>query len=530
MEWSFDTTDATRVGEVRRAVLGYLDRHAQPGSPLRIAELAYDELVGNASRYAPGPVQVQVDWSEPRPVLHVRDTGPGFRLTDAVSEEARGGLRLLTKVAGPVHLSPDRDHGAAVSLQLPLLRALEPPVPVSPGPDSSLAPAADQVASDGTVGRDAYLGALVVHLAATVDQTHGPAAAQAAVTAAGTSVGSRIEREYRRARALTDRLTPQQVADLLVSLEAAVGGDFSTVSVSDDEIVLRNRRCPFGAAVRTAPSLCRTTSSVFAGIAARGTGHGDVTLEERIAVGDPQCRVVVSLRPRRPEQAASSSADLRGERLRAVLAEDTAFLREPLLHVLADGGVDVVAQCDSAREVLDRVRTYRPDVAVVDLREDRTPAALEVARTVRREHPATGVVVLAEHVDVDSARHLLETASTGVGYLLKDRIADVDDFVHQVRAVAADGTAIDAEVLAGVARLDAGRHALDDLTAREGDVLRLLAEGLDNDGIAERLVVTKRAVEKHVSSIFLKLDLPPSTGGQRRVLAALAYRRHRSGT
>lgn len=529
MEWFLSTTDPSRVSDVRREVLSYLERHAQPGSQLRIAELAFDELVDNACRYAPGPVWVQVDWSDPQPVLHVRDTGPGFRLQDVVSDGSSGGLRLLSKAVGPLHVSADRSRGTAVSLRLPVLRPEDPPAPVVVHPDGDSSPAADHVDADGSIGRDAFLGTLVVQLAQAVEQTHGPGAAQAAVTAVGTSVGSRIEQEYRRAPALTDRLSPQQLADLFVSLERAVGGDFHPISVSDDEIVLGNRCCPFGAAVRTAPSLCRMTSSVFGGIAARNTGHGHVTLQQRIAVGDPGCRVVVSLRRRQTDHAQDGPPVAHRERLRAVLAEDAVFLREPLLRVLADSGIDVVAQCDDAHDVLARVRTYQPDVAIVDLREDRTPAALEVARTVRREHPATGVVVLAERVAVDSARTLLEAVSTGVGYLLKDRIADVEDFVGQVRAVAADGTAIDAAVIREVATLGGSHDPLDDLTAREGEVLRLIAEGFSNDAIAERLVVTKRAVEKHVSSIFLKLDLPPTTDGERRVLAALAYRRRRVG-
>ena len=373
------------------------------------------------------------------------------------------------------------------------------------------------------MGRDAFLSALAVQLAQVVEQTHGPASGQSAVTAVGDAVGARIEQEYRRARALTDRLSPAQLAELFVSLKAAIGGDFYVVSADDKQIVLGNRRCPFGEAVRRAPSLCQMTSNVFGGIAKRNAGQASVQLEQRIAVGDPECRVVISLLDRAATSTEARIPVPRGPRLRAVLAEDAVFLREPLLKALAEAGIDVVAQCDNPRDVLAQVRTYKPDVAIVDFQDDQTAEALAVAATVRRDHRDTGVVVLAEHVDAASARRLLKAATSGVGYLLKDRVADVDDFVAEVRTVADGGTALDGEVVAEVAALHTVDDPVQDLTPREADVLHLLAQGLSNDAIAAELVVTKRAVEKHIGNIFLKLDLPPSSESERRVLAALAY-------
>jgi DNA-binding NarL/FixJ family response regulator len=527
MEWSFDATDPEVTSEVRLELLSYLERHAANGSSLRVAALAFDELVGNACRFAPGPVWVHVDWSDPQPVLRVRDLGPGFSLAAALSAEHRGGLRLLSDVAGPVHLSSHRSRGADVSLRLPVTRAVEP-VPVPLGTAAGWLPAPEQVADDGSVGRDAFLSALGVQLAQVVEQAHGPAAAQAAVTAVGTAVGTRIEQEFRRARALTDRLSPRQVAELCVSLKAAIGGDFYVIAADDDQIVLGNRRCPFGDAVRKAPSLCQMTSNVFRGIAERNTGHGAVRLEQRIAVGDPECRVVVSLRERSDDRATVLPPAHPGARLRAVLAEDALFLREPLVRVLSEADIDVVAQCDDPRDLLASVSTYQPDVAIIDFCEADTAEALTVARAVRHDHPYTGVIVLAERVAVSSARELLEVASSGVGYLMKDRLTDVDDFLHHVRAVADGGTAIDGEVIAQVAALHRAQDPVTELSPRERDVLELCAQGMTNDEIAARLVVTKRAVEKHVGNIFQKLDLPPTADGERRVLAVLAYQ-HSNG-
>lgn len=527
MEWSLDASEPSRISDVRCEVVGFLARHAEPGGSPRIVELAFDELVSNACRYAPGPVWISVDWAERQPVLHVRDLGPGFSLADALAGPVRGGLQILSDVCGPLHLARHRRRGSDVSVRLPITRA-EATADTTVLDDAVL-PLPEQVGSDGSIGREAFLGALTVQLTQSLEAIHGPAAAQAAVTSVGTALSRRIEDEYRAARDMTEPLTPRQIAELCVSLKAAIGGDFFVLSVDDEQIVLGNRRCPFGDAVRKAPSLCRMTSSVFSGIATRNTGSGDVRLEQRIAVGDAQCRVVVSLRDH-----AGAAGDLplprpRQDRLRAVLAEDATFLREPLVGMLSGGGIDVVAHCDSPRDILQQVRIHRPDVAVLDLQETRTGEALDAACRVRREEPGTGVLVLAEQIAVDSARALLQHGSAGVGYLLKNRLGEPDDLVEHVRTVATGGTALDPAVVAEVARLRRTGDPLLELTPREREVLQLLADGLSNDAIADELVVTKRAIEKHVSNLFAKLHLPHAAGQERRVLAVLAYRQATSG-
>lgn len=344
--------------------------------------------------------------------------------------------------------------------------------------------------------------------------------------AVGARVGERIEQEHRRAHQLTQPFTAPQVADLLVSLKAAIGGDFYPVSVTDDRIVLGNRACPFGDVVKRGPALCHMTSSVFSGIAARNAGHGHVELEQRIAVGDPECRVSIALSaPHQPGSATARQLPAgRPAPVRAVLAEDTPLLRQASLQALADAGVEVQAQCDTPQQLLAFVSTYRPDVAIIDLREDQTPAALAAACHIRRQQPATGVLVLTENIEAEAARDLLRASPTGVGYLLKTKLGDVQHLLEAVRQVATGGTAVDHDLLLAVARLERRHDPLSELTHRELDVLHLVADGTSNDAIAERLVVTKRAVEKHISNIFSKLQLSPAPENERRVLAALMYR------
>lgn len=318
-----------------------------------------------------------------------------------------------------------------------------------------------------------------MQLAQALELTYGPVAAENAVSAVGTIVGSRIEEEYRRARALADRLSPRQMADLFVTLKAAIGGDFHIVHADEERVVLGNSHCPFGEAVRRAPSLCGMTSSVFGGIAQRNAGHGAVTLEQRIAVGDPQCRVVVELREPggSPRDLDDTAAGASTARVRAVLAEDALFLRGPLVQVLAEAAVEVVAHCKSPDRVPGHVRTYRPDVLVLDFGEARTAEALAVASEVRDAMPGTGVLVLAERVAAEGARQLLRRGTSGVGYLLKSTLEDVDAFVEAVLTVSRGGSAIDQEVVAEVARLDRGKQPLADLTSRELEVLHCLLTG-----------------------------------------------------
>jgi DNA-binding NarL/FixJ family response regulator len=211
--------------------------------------------------------------------------------------------------------------------------------------------------------------------------------------------------------------------------------------------------------------------------------------------------------------------------LRIVIAEDAAVIRAGLAEVLADHGHSVVAAVGDAPALLAAVGAHKPDVAVVDVRmpPDHTDEGLRAAIAIRRDFPGVGILVFSQYVETRYAADLLATRSGGVGYLLKDRVANVGEFVDAIARVAAGGTALDPEIVAGL--LNAARHAtaLSQLTARERDVLALMAEGRSNSAIGERLVVSERAVEKHISNIFSKLGLPPSDSDHRRVLAVLAF-------
>jgi len=213
--------------------------------------------------------------------------------------------------------------------------------------------------------------------------------------------------------------------------------------------------------------------------------------------------------------------------LRIVIAEDAAVIRAGLAEVLTDRGHEVAAAVGDAEALKAAVAAHKPDVAIIDVRmpPDHTDEGLRAAIAIRRDHPAIGILVFSQYVETRYAADLLRThrGSGGVGYLLKDRVANVAEFTDAIARVAAGGTALDPEVVSGM--LSAARHAstLATLTARERDVLALMAEGRSNTAIAEQLVVSDRAVEKHISNIFSKLGLPPSDSDHRRVLAVLAY-------
>jgi DNA-binding NarL/FixJ family response regulator len=213
--------------------------------------------------------------------------------------------------------------------------------------------------------------------------------------------------------------------------------------------------------------------------------------------------------------------------MRVAIAEDSVLLREGLTRLLEEDGFDVVAQCENADDLLLKVRSFPPDVAIVDIRlpPTHTDEGLRAALEIRSSHPSVGVLVLSQYVEVGLALKLVADSAEGVGYLLKDRISDVEEFVGAVRRVAAGGSALDPIIVSTLL----SRHRQDDpisqLTPREREVLELMASGSSNQGIADSLVITLRAVEKYVSSIFSKLGLPSTGTESRRVLAVLLYLR-----
>ncbi|MCO5971602.1 LuxR C-terminal-related transcriptional regulator [Actinoallomurus soli] len=211
--------------------------------------------------------------------------------------------------------------------------------------------------------------------------------------------------------------------------------------------------------------------------------------------------------------------------MRVVLAEDLFLLRDGLIRLLEAYGFEIAAAVDNGPELTRALLTIKPDVAVVDVRlpPSFTDEGLQAALHARREVPGLPVLVLSQHVEQLYARELLADGSGGVGYLLKDRVFDADQFVDAVRRVAGGGTAMDPQVISQLLARNARNEPLGGLTPREREVLELMAEGRSNTAIAQRLVITERAVAKHTSNIFGKLNLPPSDDDNRRVLAVLAF-------
>jgi DNA-binding NarL/FixJ family response regulator len=211
--------------------------------------------------------------------------------------------------------------------------------------------------------------------------------------------------------------------------------------------------------------------------------------------------------------------------MRVVLADDSVLLREGMARLLEEAGFDIVGQAGDADELMLKVRSWKPDVAIVDIRMPPTHSdeGLKAAKEIRASHPEVGVLVLSQYVEASYAMELLQESAEGVGYLLKDRIADVADFAAAVRRVGEGGSALDPSIVSLLVGRRRGTGPLDDLTPREKEVLGRMAEGLSNGAIAAKLFVTERAVEKHVTSIFGKLRLGNSPESHRRVLAVLAF-------
>jgi DNA-binding NarL/FixJ family response regulator len=213
--------------------------------------------------------------------------------------------------------------------------------------------------------------------------------------------------------------------------------------------------------------------------------------------------------------------------MRVVVADDSVLLRAGIVRLLEGAGFEVVGQAGDAEDLVRKVSAHRPDVAVIDVRmpPTHTDDGLRAAIELRARHPDVGLLVLSQYVEEDSAHELLGGGAEGVGYLLKDRVSEVDRFLDAVRRVGAGGSVLDPEVVAQLLGRRHGDGELEELTPRERDVMAAMAEGLSNHAIAERLVVSEGAVEKHVTSIFSRLGLAATADAHRRVLAVLAYLR-----
>jgi DNA-binding NarL/FixJ family response regulator len=211
--------------------------------------------------------------------------------------------------------------------------------------------------------------------------------------------------------------------------------------------------------------------------------------------------------------------------MRVVIADDALLVRAGIAALLRDSGIEIAAEVDDGDELLEAVDTHEPDVAIVDIRmpPTHTDEGLRAAHEIRTRHPAVAIVVLSQHVEHGVATRVLAEHPARLGYLLKDRVTDVEEFVGTLHRVARGGTALDPLVVSRLLQSDRADGPLEALTPREREVLQLIAEGLSNPAIADRMGITLRSAEKHVSSIFAKLGLPDTGGEHRRVLAVLRF-------
>ena len=211
--------------------------------------------------------------------------------------------------------------------------------------------------------------------------------------------------------------------------------------------------------------------------------------------------------------------------IHVVVADDAVLLRDGLVRLLTEAGIEVAAAVGDAPELLAAVAEHAPDLAIVDVRmpPTHTDEGIHAALAIRRDHPGVAVLVLSHYVEERYAGDLLSGDVAGVGYLLKDRVVDTEQFVEAVQRVAGGGSAIDAEVVSQILQRSRKGNELDRLTPREREVLEAMAQGLSNSGIAEKLVISEGAVEKHVGNVFSKLGLAPEDGAHRRVLAVLTF-------
>ncbi len=265
--------------------------------------MAFSEIVTNAVEHAGTRIWVSLDWGSRWPVVTVHDIGPGFALDTSPSSPGAAqtngrGRMIATEMSRDLKSKMKSGGGSSTSLVLDVERDVSQDLDPDPNPGRHGLPRLDEASPEGYFGRESFLKALTVEVAHAVESEHGPAVAEQTVATVGATVGRQMETAFRVQHDLQDALTSHQIADLFVGLKAAIGGTFDVASIDDDKIVLENGVCPFGDAVKEAPSLCRMTSSVFGGIAARNSNNDvAVHLEERIAVGDPRCRVIVYLTP-----------------------------------------------------------------------------------------------------------------------------------------------------------------------------------------------------------------------------------------
>jgi DNA-binding NarL/FixJ family response regulator len=241
----------------------------------------------------------------------------------------------------------------------------------------------------------------------------------------------------------------------------------------------------------------------------------DIKLAPRLLVGDTP-RVDVENPDQEPGEAP---------RIRVVLADDSMLLREGIARLLEDAGFEIVGQSGTADDLLLKVRSYTPDVAIVDIRmpPTHTDEGLRAAKEIREKYPDTSVLVLSQYAEEGFALELLQESAQGVGYLLKDRVYDLPDFIAAVKRVAEGGSALDPAVVSQLVGRRRRDDPLEELTAREREVLELMAEGLSNSAIGARVFLSDRGVEKHVTSIFQKLQLPVAADTHRRVLAVVTF-------
>ncbi len=305
MDWFLSGDDPAAVTLLRHEIRDHLLRHATPGSDVSDAELIVTELLANAIEHTTGHAWVELSWLQDRPVLVVRDLGASFQLPEVgeagavrvpdLDSDGGRGLFLVSQLAPALAVAARRGGGSEITAELPVRR--DASRSIDPAPlRSDVLPHLDEATPSGGFAREVFLRALVVQLSQAVEDSAGPGVSEDVVARVGLAVGGQMEAEFRAARSIVDRLSPEQLAECFVRLKHAIDGGFWVIEMSEDRIVLGNTQCPFGDAVKMAPALCRMTSSVFGGIAARNEDHGAaVVLEERIAVGDPGCRVVVYL-------------------------------------------------------------------------------------------------------------------------------------------------------------------------------------------------------------------------------------------